>query len=146
MLFYGKYEHSLDSKYRLRVPFRLKEELKEQSITENENLACIAKGNDGSLTIYPMCTIKKIAEKIKDLGVPKEKRKALQVFLASIYPIDEDGQGRFTLNSSLREYAGIKKDVVFIGDCDRIVLWDKERWEAYESSCTEDVSLAEYGI
>ena len=147
MLFYGKYEHSLDNKYRLRIPSRLREELfKDELRPSKDNPFCIAKNDEGSLVIFPASTIKKNGEKSQDIGVPREKRNKLLVFLSSVYPIDEDAQGRFTLNATLREYAGIKKDIVFVGDCDRITLWDKTRWEAYEASCTEDIGLEEYGI
>lgn len=147
MLFYGKYEHSLDSKYRLRIPSRLREELlRDELRPSKENPFCIAKNEDGSLVILPASTIKKIGERIQDIGVPREKRKKLMVYLSNVYPIDEDAQGRFTLNANLREHAGIKKDVIFVGDCDRIVMWDKTRWEEYESSCSDDIGLEEYGI
>ncbi|MDE6967405.1 MAG: hypothetical protein K2P12_01990 [Clostridia bacterium] len=147
MLFFGKYEHSLDSKYRLRIPARLKEELmKDEPRPTKEDAPSIAKNGDGSLVIYPASTIRRIGEKIRDLGVPKEKRQKLMVFLSNIYPIDEDSQGRFTLNATLREYAGITKDVVFVGECDRIALWDRAKWQEYEANCPEDISLEEYGI
>lgn len=138
-MFYGKYEHSLDDKNRLRIPKIFKEELGEEAPS-------IAKQSDGSLVIYPASTIKLIGEKINTIGIKKEKRHALQVFLSNIYPIVEDNQKRFTLNSVLREHAGISKEVVFIGECDRIVLWDKERWNEYEAQCPTDISLEEYGI
>lgn len=138
-MFFGKYEHSLDSKNRIRIPARLKAEL-------GADAPSIAKNTDGSLVIYPASTINMIGEKIKEQVVPKEKRQALLVFLSNMYPIDEDNQGRFTLNSTLREHAGITKDVVFVGDCDRIVLWDKDRWNEYEAQCPQDISLEEFGI
>ena len=70
------------------------------------------------------------------------------VFMSSIYPIDEDSQGRFTLNATLRAHAGISKDIVFVGFNDRIMLWDKARWEAYEANSNndEEFDLSDYGI
>lgn len=138
-MFYGKYEHCLDDKNRLRLPKCFKEELGEETPS-------IAKGEDGSLVIYPARTINLIGEKIRSLGIPKEKHQAMLVFLSNIYPIVEDNQKRFTLNSILREHAGISKEVVFIGECDRIVLWDKDKWNEYEAQCPQDISLDEYGI
>lgn len=151
MLFFGKFEHSLDNKYRLRIPSRLRDSLikNEKKIAvreEGEPFAYIAKGNDGNLVIYPASTIQKISDNIQTIGQTKETRKAIQVFLASIYPIDEDSQGRFTLNALLREFAGIKKDVIFVGDCDRITLWDKVAWEKFENSCPDTDGLDIFGI
>lgn len=140
MFFLGKYEHSLDSKYRVRIPARFKAELGGEAPS-------IAKGEDGCLVIYPSSTIKHIGEKIAELGVTKQTRAGLMRFTSSIYPIDEDSQGRFVLNATLRAHAGIGKDIVFVGSYDRIYVWDKARWEEFEAqSNSSDANLDIYGI
>lgn len=40
-----------------------------------------------------------------------------------------DKQGRFVLPVNLKDFSGIKKEVVFIGLVDWVEIWDKERWE-----------------
>lgn len=44
---------------------------------------------------------------------------------------DLDNQGRIILLSNLREYAGLKKDIVSIGVNNRIEIWNKENWKEY---------------
>lgn len=40
-----------------------------------------------------------------------------------------DGQGRFVLPNHLKEFAGIKKEVVFVGLVDWIEIWSRDLWE-----------------
>ncbi len=143
-MFYGRYTQNLDNKYRVRIPARLKTEF-------GADVSSISKGKNGCLVIYPSSTIKTIGERMNSLGVPKAVHDQLLIFMSNIYPIDEDSQGRFTINQTLRSYAGISKEVVFIGFNDRIYVWDKARWEEFESNnrtneAGEEPDLSAYGI
>ena len=40
-----------------------------------------------------------------------------------------DKQGRILVPASLREYAGLDKDVVLTGNISNIEVWSKERWD-----------------
>jgi MraZ protein len=42
-----------------------------------------------------------------------------------------DKQGRILLPQNLREYAGIKKDLVITGVSDHIEIWSGENWAKY---------------
>lgn len=42
-----------------------------------------------------------------------------------------DNVGRIKVAASLREAAGLDKDVVVIGNGDRIEIWDEERWNQF---------------
>lgn len=138
-MFYGRYDHSLDDKNRLRIPARLKKGL-------GDDGACIGVSkNNKCLVIYPRYTIESIGNKLRDQLVPKEKQNAIRRFLASIYDIEEDAQGRFTLNNFLRESSGITKDLVFVGMNDRIELWDSKTFDSMIDD-EEDIDLSEFGI
>jgi MraZ protein len=42
-----------------------------------------------------------------------------------------DKQGRITIPSQLREYAGLTRDCVVVGADTRIEIWDAAAWESY---------------
>lgn len=42
-----------------------------------------------------------------------------------------DNQGRIMVPTHLREYAGLKKDIVSIGVNNRIEIWNKDNWNEY---------------
>ena len=72
----------------------------------------------------------------------------------SIYPNDEwaafeEKQGRILVPATLREFAGLEKDVVLTGNINRIEIWSKEKWN--ENSNYDDMdaiaeSMEEMGI
>ena len=56
-MFLGEYEHSCDSKNRLRIPSKFKKEFSEGAV--------LTKGNDGCLFLVAKDTFSKILEKTK---------------------------------------------------------------------------------
>ena len=44
-----------------------------------------------------------------------------------------DSSGRVLLPEKLRKYAGIDREVVMVGVADRAEIWDRARWEKFES-------------
>lgn len=128
----GYYEHSVDEKYRIRIPSKLKDEL-------GSKPPVIAKGIDGCLNIYSNEAVEAMNRKML-LNPPKTKAElnALRKFTSSMFTLTEDKQGRFTLSANLREFASITKDVVFVGVIDHIELWSKERYEESMNSVSDD--------
>ncbi len=122
-MFVGKYNNSIDSKSRLIVPARFRDELAGRCV--------MAKSLDPCLTIYTMSEWEKFVDKLDKLPQGKGNiRKLIRRFHASAAECDIDKQGRVTIPQELREYAGITKELVTIGSNKVIEVWSKERWEA----------------
>jgi MraZ protein len=68
-------------------------------------------------------------------------RRYTRVLFASAYDDTPDKQGRITIPSSLREYAGLTRECVVIGQNTFIEIWDPAAWESY--SAEADASFAE---
>ena len=54
-----------------------------------------------------------------------------------------DAQGRITLSSKHRTYAGLTKECAVIGNYDYVEIWDAQAWEQYESQHEESFSRAD---
>jgi MraZ protein len=55
-----------------------------------------------------------------------------------------DASGRILIPEFLREFAGLKDHVVFIGVHDRIEIWNDKRWSTYRKTLESDsATLAE---
>ncbi len=99
----------------------------------------ITKGLDTCLFVYSQDEWKKIEEKLKNLPFTKKDARAFaRFFFSGANECEIDKQGRILINSNLREYAHISKDVVVIGVGTRIEIWSKERWEEYKNETEEN--------
>ena len=118
-MFMGQYQHSIDAKGRLIVPARFREGLGEHFV--------VTKGLDNCLFAYPEEEWKVFEAKLDQLPLTNVgARKFVRFFCAGAVECELDQQGRIILPAHLREYAGLKKDIVSIGVNDRI-----EAWKAY---------------
>ena len=51
-----------------------------------------------------------------------------------------DKQGRILLPTNLREHAKLDKDIVVIGVSNRIEIWSKVLWDAYNEQIAPEVT------
>lgn len=143
MMFMGQYEHSIDTKGRIIVPARFRENLGESFV--------VTRGLDGCLFLYPDAEWQKFVEKLQSLPSNQNTRRMQRQFLSKAMEVAIDKQGRILIPSLLREIASLEKEVVFVGMMNRIEVWDKqtlaeqdmqEDEEALEATLDElDISL-----
>jgi MraZ protein len=125
-LLIGEFEHSIDTKGRLVLPAKIKDDLGKEFI--------VTKGLDGCLFGYSLEEWNKFEEKLKTLPLTnKITRDFVRFFLSGAVEEETDKQGRFLLPANLREYASLTKDAVIIGVGTRIEIWDKKKWNEYNS-------------
>ncbi|MDU4959748.1 MAG: division/cell wall cluster transcriptional repressor MraZ [Sporomusaceae bacterium] len=122
----GEYQHSIDSKGRVILPAKFREELGEQ---------CIAtKGLEKCLFVYPRQEWSTIENKLKQLPLAKaEARAFVRFFFSGAAELECDKQGRVLIPANLRSYAALEKDIVVIGVLNRIEIWDRIAWEEYNN-------------
>ena len=120
----GEYEHSIDTKGRLIMPAKLKEDIGEKFI--------ITKGLDGCLFVYSQKEWQVFEEKLRTFPLTnKDARALMRFFLAGATECEIDKQGRFLIASNLRKFAGLEKEVVIIGVLNKIEIWSKDKWLKY---------------
>ena len=121
LMFMGEYSHTLDSKGRLIIPSKFREELGEGFI--------LTRGLDKCLSIYSQASWKVFEQKLSTLPLAsKEARTFTRFFVSGASNCELDKQGRILVPATLRDYAGLVKDVILAGNLDRIEVWSKERW------------------
>ena len=98
----GEYEHSLDTKGRMILPSKIREDLGEKFI--------ITKGLDGCLFGFSLAEWNNFEEKLKTLPLTnKNARDFVRFFLSGAVEEEMDKQGRFLIPANLREYASFRK-------------------------------------
>ena len=123
MSFTGEFRHTIDAKGRLIVPSRLREELPNNRIV-------LAQYFTGCIGLWWGEGWAKLEEDL--IGLKRsspESRRLVRIFSSSVHQDEVDKQGRVTVPQSLRDYAGIGRDVVVIGAIDHGELWSPDRWE-----------------
>ena len=120
-MFMGEYSHSIDAKGRLIIPSKFREQLGEEFV--------LTKGLDGCLFIFPNDEWTSFEEKLRALPLTnKSARTFSRFFVAGATSCELDKQGRILVPATLREFAGLEKDVVLTGSINRIEVWSKEKW------------------
>lgn len=127
-MFYGEFEHNLDRKGRMIIPSKFREALKEAYAEK----LYITRGLDKCLFVFTEEEWKAQESKFKSMPFTKsEHRKFNRLFFSGAQEAVLDKQGRILLPSFLKEFAGIKKELVSIGVSNRIEVWSKEYWKEY---------------
>ena len=147
-MFRGRHEHSIDGKGRLSIPSKFREVLGERYTPD----ILIVTNFDRCLVAYPHEEWEALERKAASLSQVKEVVRSFQrYFISSATECTLDAQGRILLPPTLRDYAGLTRDVVILGMLKKMEIWAKDRWmevfERSERSFSENGDvLAELGI
>ncbi|WP_339064086.1 division/cell wall cluster transcriptional repressor MraZ [Tepidibacillus marianensis] len=129
-MFMGEFQHNIDDKGRVIIPSKFREELGSTFV--------ITRGLDKSLFVYPQEEWKQVEHKLKSLPFTKaDARKFTRFFFSGAIECEVDKQGRVILPSTLRDYAILEKECVFIGVSNRVEIWSKQLWETYYEESEE---------
>ncbi len=136
----GTYRHSVDAKKRMRMPFKFKSELGADFV--------ITKGSSSNLFVFSKAEFSALYNKLISLPLFDEEAQApIRKFLSSAFEAEEDNQGRVLLPKELVKFAGIEKNIVFVGVGNRVEIWAEEKWDKVDSENSADFGvLAKYGV
>ncbi|MBV9960673.1 MAG: division/cell wall cluster transcriptional repressor MraZ [Parafilimonas sp.] len=123
--FLGEYEATIDVKGRFLLPGGIKKQM-----PEGVNTIVISRGFEKCLLLYPLKTWEAIEEKIKKLNDFNPKVSQFRtLFVGGATYVELDTAGRILLPPSLREYAGLGKDILLASDIDKIKIWDSGKYK-----------------
>ena len=94
----------------------------------------VTKGLDGCLAAYPEREWEALEQRIRGLGNGETARRVKRYYFANAFDAQLDAQGRILIPANLREFAGLQKDVVVIGQLDHAEIWDSEKWRIYNEA------------
>jgi len=143
-MFIGEYTHNLDSKGRVAIPVKFRQKLTGGAI--------VTRGLDHCLFVFTNKDWEILAQKLIALPLAQANSRAfIRLMLAGAVDVELDKQGRILIPDYLREYAGLKKQVVVAGLYNRIEIWDSEAWHGYKTkteASSDEIAekLGELGI
>jgi len=132
-MFIGEFEYRVDEKGRIPIPPKFRtEELKKDGMV-------LSPGMEKCITIYPISEWQKLADSLTTGPIiPSKLRKLNRAIFATAFNLEMDGQGRITIPSQLRQYAGISDEVVIAGGNTYFELWSKDQWISEKSTSQEE--------
>ena len=124
-MFKGISNLSIDVKGRASMPQRYRDDF---CIKEKCKLVITA-DKDKCLLIYTQANWKVIEKKLVKLPSYNNEARFIQRLLIGHATESEiDSQGRFLIPTPLREYAGVKKKIILLGQGNKFELWAEEAW------------------
>lgn len=128
MLLTGTFPRSIDEKFRVAIPKRLREAL---ACTRGGSLY-VAPSTDRSLAVYTEDSFGQVAERLRRSSPTEQHVRAFtRLFFAAAQQVELDAQGRIRIPGELVQLAGLQKEVVLLGVQDHLEIWSAERWQAY---------------
>ena len=125
IMFRGLNKISFDTKGRISIPTKYREELLKIS---KKKLICTI-DLDYCLLLYPLPSWLKIEQQIMKLpALNTTSRKLQRLLVGHATDIEMDKSGRLLIPYELREFSMIKKEAMLIGQGNRFELWDYLRW------------------
>ncbi len=124
-MFRGVNTVNLDSKGRLAIPTKYREQL--TRLCEGQMVVTVDR--DGCLLLYPLPEWEEIERKLARLSsFNKQTRRLQRLLIGHASECEMDGNGRILLSQPLREFAGLDKAVVLIGQSNKFEIWSETTW------------------
>jgi MraZ protein len=130
-MFLGEFEHTLDSKGRLTIPAKFRDELASGVV--------VTRGLDGCLWAFSRSEWEALTEKISQLPTGNRAARNFTRFMYSnAFDSIPDRQGRVLIPQNLRAYADIESETIVAGANNRVELWSPGKWSAVMAEVEED--------
>ena len=118
-MFFGEFSHTMDAKGRVSLP------AKHRSAFESG--VQLVRGLDKSLWIFTTEQYTTFLESLDNSNPMESRARALRLFFySSAVEVEIDQLGRIRVPPKWREYAGLSKNVTFVGNGDHIEIWDTD--------------------
>jgi MraZ protein len=147
-VFRGRYEHTIDAKGRTSVPARYRDALS----AAGERRVVVTSALDPCLVAYSPAEWGSFEDKLAKLPqFDRAVQKLRRIYLSGAVECEFDDVGRILVPPTLRDHAGLKKDVLWAGAGRYAELWDKEEWQRHFETTDDEKRviasrLAELGL
>ncbi|MCH8116625.1 MAG: division/cell wall cluster transcriptional repressor MraZ [Proteobacteria bacterium] len=138
-MFRGATNVTLDVKGRMAMPTRYREQIAARC----DGQIVVTVDKDYCLLIYPFPDWEELERKLVRLpSMNKIARRILRIMVGYATEVDMDTNGRILLSHELRDFAGLDKQAILLGQGNKFELWDEKRWsEKRDAWLSEDEDM-----
>ena len=140
-MFKGRSNLSIDSKGRASMPQRYRDVF----CTNKKCKLVVTADKDKCLLIFTLKNWENIEKQLSNLPSYNDEARFIQRLLIGHATESEiDMQGRFLIPNPLREYAGIQKKVILLGQGSKFELWAEKIWNMNMKSWLDNNNSSEF--
>jgi MraZ protein len=135
-MFRGVNAIQIDEKGRMAIPTRYRPKLEQEAsgqlvVTIDTEVQC--------LLLYPLPVWESIEQKIEALpSFNRAARRIQRLLMGHATEVSLDSHGRILVPQLLREYAGLQKAVMLVGQGKKFEIWDETQWNEARNSLLEE--------
>ncbi len=131
---------NIDAKGRIVLPTRYRERLQ---LDSKSSLILTIDTEERCLLLYPLPEWEEIERKLAVLpSFNPAARRIQRLLIGHAADLEMDGQGRLLLPPLLRDYAGLEKRAILVGQGKKFELWNEAHWEKCRKRWLEEESKA----
>jgi len=143
-MFRGVNGVNIDAKGRIVMPTRYRDRL------QNDSRGCVVMTIDTDercLLLYPIAAWEDIESKLAALpSFNSAARRIQRLLIGHATELEIDNHGRILLPPLLREYAGLSKRAMLVGQGKKFELWDESHWQERRGQWLEEESGTEQDL
>jgi len=125
-MFRGINSVNLDAKGRMALPARHRDAL----AGSDGKLVVTIDSRERCLLLYPLSEWEIVQRRLEGLSNMKRSARQLQrLLIGHATDVELDTSGRVLLPPMLREFAGLSKRLVLLGQGNKIEVWSEELWQ-----------------
>lgn len=133
----GEYQLSLDAKGRLKLPSGYKKQL-----DAGEDIEFVLnRGFEKCLSFYTLSQWKTVTDRLAQINeYNTEGRKLRRMLMSGATKLSPDSAGRILLPKAMIEHAGMKKEIVFSAQMNKVEIWDAAVYKEVTDFSADEMS------
>jgi MraZ protein len=138
-MFRGSSYHTIDDKGRIVIPTRFRVLARSE-----DGDGIMVSRMDHCLVAFPMPAWRQLEERIQQLAEKNDiMRRFRRVFIGGAHECACDKQDRILIPPTLRQYAGLNKEIILVGVLNHFEIWARENFENEEALLSNDLKNPE---
>ncbi len=139
-MFVGEFRHTIDPKNRLVIPAKFRTFITDPEDRKGFFIVASPVPGEHCLRLYTMAGWTKVARQLREQADrAKDPARYMRFFASRGEFSGLDAQSRLVIPQKLLDYAGLRRDVLLVGNVDWIEVWNVEEYGAATESLDEEI-------
>jgi MraZ protein len=139
-VFLGEFTHAIDEKNRLVLPAKVRAFINDLEDKKGFFIVASPVSGEHCLRLYTKSGWKPVEQKLRqEADKSKDPARYMRYFASRGEFVPVDSQSRLVVPQKLMDYAGLKKDVLMVGNVDWIEVWNVGEYRAATESLDEEI-------